>query len=325
MVLLADEKLYSSELLFAWPFSSTSEPGSGSCSLWSYPWVASVGIVFPLLPQFFSSCLSVSASFPTHSSQSSFPAAAFLFLGFKRAGESQLRALKISTVETLGLRSSSNTSAESWVCASRTLPRLLHLYLGSFSMSFLISCPGNAILFHFLAFHPLCTSHIHLGVLWVEEIPGGCLFNLLVKTVVLWGPYPFSTWKIFKYLDPQTASLRKNVSLFSGLFECLGPTWAASLAVFPALFFLVMAVPCSPPCFWVGISSSGSASWFADHCWTRAVQGSTSSQYAQKCSGCALGGVCLGVFKSPKLLGKKANTWCMNITHHSVLVFSSRP
>lgn len=55
------------------------------------------------------------------------------------------------------------------------------------------------------------------------------------------------------------------------------------------------------------------------------VQGSASSQYAQKCAGCVLGDVCLGIFKSPKLLGKKANTWCMNITHHPILVFSSRP
>lgn len=56
-----------------------------------------------------------------------------------------------------------------------------------------------------------------------------------------------------------------------------------------------------------------------------AAQGSASSQYAQECSGYAFGDVCLGIFKSLKLLGKKANIWCMNITHHPFLVFSSRP
>lgn len=182
--------------------------------------VASVGIIFPLPPQFFSSYLTVSVLFqhiqPFRHPSQPLP-----------RGQASHNSRLSKYAQWKLWASWSSSSSSSWV-TSPCQPRLLHLSVGSFSTSFLLSCPGNTILFRFLAWHASHTSQSSLG-------GGDCCSNLLDQALVWWGPYPFETWKIVKHLGSHTASLRKNMSLFSERTQALPelPPWLFSLLHFP--------------------------------------------------------------------------------------------
>lgn len=133
----------------------------------------------------------------------------------------------------LGPQSSSKSGTESRGHASPTLPRLLHPSLGSFSLSFLISFPGNTILLHFLALHPLYTPLIHLGVLWVEEIPRGCLSTSWSKLQFGELLILFKVGKSLSIFIPKLHLSEKRVFVLKAVGLPEPPPWLFVLLCFP--------------------------------------------------------------------------------------------
>lgn len=258
MALLADEKLYSSELLLlghaAPPVSQAADPA-----------VCGVIHEFLLWASFFLCCLSFSQATPVFqffpnifSPSVILPSSCFSFSWDLRGQASHNPRLskyaqwKLWASEVAAAAALSHESVPA-KAAPPLFGLLFHLFPYILSWEFnTLSFPSSAHLIHISEFFGW------RRFLFQPPLPRCSL----VRPLSLWNLENLeASWY------PNCIPQEKHVTV---LRENPGLAWATSLAFFPAPFSspLVIVVPCSPLSFWVGISSSGNASWFADHCWT---------------------------------------------------------